>query len=45
MSAEQNIKTAQAGYAAFQRGDIPGVLGQLDEAIEWVTPETVGMAG
>jgi|SRR5581483_4792500 len=45
MSAEQNIKTAQAGYDAFKRGDIPGVLANLDEAIEWVTPELPAMAG
>jgi ketosteroid isomerase-like protein len=45
MSAEQNIKSAQAGYAAFGRGDMQGVLAQLDETIEWVTPETAGMPG
>jgi ketosteroid isomerase-like protein len=45
MSAEQNIKAAQSGYAAFQRGDMPGVLAQLDETIEWVTPQLAGMPG
>ena len=43
MSAEQNIAAAKAGYAAFQRGDIPGILAQLDENIEWVTTATAGM--
>jgi ketosteroid isomerase-like protein len=43
MSAEQNIQAVQAAYAAFGRGDIPGVLAQLDESIEWVTPETPGL--
>jgi uncharacterized protein len=43
MSAQQNIKIAQDGYAAFLRGDIPGVLALLDENIEWVTPATEGL--
>lgn len=45
MSAEQNIKSAQAGYAAFGRGDMEGVLAQLDQNVEWVTPELAGMPG
>jgi hypothetical protein len=45
MSVEQNIKAAQQGYAAFQRGDMPGVLAQLDESIEWKTPEIAAMPG
>ncbi len=45
MSTEQNIRAAQAGYAAFARGDIDGVLAQLDENVEWVTPEIAGMPG
>ena len=43
--SEQNIQTAKAGYAAFLRGDIPGILALLDESIEWVTPEVAGMPG
>ena len=45
MSAEQNIQAAQAGYAAFGRGDMQGVIAQLDENIEWVTPEMAGLPG
>ena len=45
MSAEQNIQAAQAGYAAFSRGDMQGVLAQLDDSVEWVTPLTAGMPG
>ena len=45
MSTEQNIRAAQAGYAAFARGDMDGVLAQLDENIEWVTPQVAGMPG
>jgi uncharacterized protein len=45
MPAEENIKAAQAGYAAFGRGDMSGVLAQLDENIEWVTPKVAAMPG
>ena len=45
MQSDKNIESAKAGYAAFQKGDIAGVLAQLDENVEWVTPETVGMPG
>jgi hypothetical protein len=43
MSAEQNIQVAKEGYAAFMRGDMPGVLAQLDASIEWKTPELAAM--
>jgi len=43
MSAEQNIQIAKAGYAAFQRGDMPGIIALLDENVEWVTPKTMGL--
>ncbi len=36
-----NIQTVQQIYAAFGRGDIPAVLGHLDENVEWgyaITP-------
>jgi len=46
MSTEQqNIEVAKAGYAAFGRGDIKGILALLDENIDWVTPETDAMPG
>jgi ketosteroid isomerase-like protein len=45
MSTEQNIQAAKAGYAAFQRGDMQGILAQLDENIEWVTTKVPGMPG
>ena len=45
MSAEQNIQTAKAGYAAFGRGDVQGILAQLDEGIEWITPQLPEMPG
>ena len=36
--SQQNIELAKAGYAAFGRGDIPGLLSVLDAGIEWTTP-------
>jgi len=38
MSEQQNVQTVQAAYAAFKRGDIPGVLNTLTDEIEWHTP-------
>jgi len=31
----QNLQTVQQAYAAFGRGDVEGILGLLDENIEW----------
>jgi ketosteroid isomerase-like protein len=31
----------RAGYAAFNRQDIPGIIGRFDENIEWTEPELV----
>ena len=36
--SQQNIELAKAGYAAFGRGDIRGLLSLLDAGIEWKTP-------
>jgi ketosteroid isomerase-like protein len=36
--SQQNIGIAEAGYAAFGRGDIPGLLALLDNDVEWKTP-------
>ena len=38
MSAEESVKTAQAGYAAFGRGDLPAILELLTDDIEWIEP-------
>jgi uncharacterized protein len=38
MSEQANIQTAQNGYAAFGRGDIPAILELLSDDIEWVDP-------
>ena len=38
MSADENVKTAQEGYAAFGRGDLPAILELLSDDIEWIEP-------
>jgi hypothetical protein len=38
MSAEENVKTVQEGYAAFGRGDVPAILELLTDDIEWIEP-------
>ena len=35
---EQNIQTAQAGYAAFLRGDLQAIVALCDEQVEWDMP-------
>jgi ketosteroid isomerase-like protein len=36
--SQENIGVVQQGYAAFGRGDIPGLLSLLDANVEWKTP-------
>jgi ketosteroid isomerase-like protein len=38
MSLEENAQTAQEGYAAFGRGDVPAILELLTDDIEWIEP-------
>jgi ketosteroid isomerase-like protein len=38
MSEEQNVDVVRKGYEAFGRGDINGLLAQLDPDVEWRTP-------
>ena len=35
MSEAENTQVVKNAYAAFQRGDIPGVLAVLDDSVEW----------
>jgi len=37
--SENNKDILRAGYAAFNRQDIPGVIELFDENIEWTEPE------
>lgn len=38
MKESANIDTIRSMYAAFNRGDIAGVLKHVDESIVWTTP-------
>lgn len=38
MAEQDNVRVTQDAYAAFQRGDIPGLLGILSDDIDWWTP-------
>ncbi|HEV3468579.1 MAG TPA: nuclear transport factor 2 family protein [Pyrinomonadaceae bacterium] len=42
MAEQDNVRVVQDAYAAFQRGDIPGLLEILSEDIDWWTPGTPG---
>ncbi len=35
MSAEANLKTVQGIYEAFGRGDVPAILEQLTDDVDW----------
>ena len=37
MSEQQNVKTVQAVYAAFGRGDVAFIVGQLTDDVRWVS--------
>jgi len=39
MSTEANRQLAIRGYDMFRNGDIPGILGQCTDDIEWVSSE------
>jgi|HubBroStandDraft_6_1064221.scaffolds.fasta_scaffold456315_2 ketosteroid isomerase-like protein len=38
MSTQENVQLVKDGYAAFSRGDIPGLLALLAEDVEWIIP-------
>jgi len=40
MAEQENVRVVQDAYAAFQRADIPGLLGILSDDIDWWTPGT-----
>ena len=42
MSAQSNLEIVQGAYAAFQRGDIDGLLGALAEDVAWTGPKVEG---
>ncbi len=40
MNEKQNTKVVQEIYAAYQRGDIPGILSRVDDRIVFTVPGT-----
>lgn len=45
MSEQANIQVVRDSYAAFQRGDIPSLLENLTEDIEWIEPPVEPLGG
>lgn len=45
VTADNNVATIRRGYAAFATGDIPTVIGLLDDSIVWQTPASVRFGG
>ena len=46
MGVQENLEIVKAGYAAFGRGDLPGLLALLSEDVEWIIPgEGTPLAG
>ena len=43
MTEQENVRTIQAAYASFQRGDVQAVLNVLTDDVEWVTPGPTGI--
>jgi ketosteroid isomerase-like protein len=40
-----NAQVIEQAYAAFGRGDIPGLLALLDDNVEWTSPRTLPHGG
>ena len=40
-----NVKVIESAYAAFAKGDIPGVIELLDDTVEWSSPATLPHGG
>jgi uncharacterized protein len=43
--SEQSVDVVSGAYAAFGRGDVPGVLGAFDADIEWYEAEGMPYGG
>jgi ketosteroid isomerase-like protein len=41
----ENVQSLQAGYDAFARGDVDGVMELLRDDVEWITPESTPLSG
>jgi len=40
-----NTKVVEQAYAAFQQGDIPGLMALIDDDVEWTSPRTLPHGG
>jgi uncharacterized protein len=40
MSTQESLQVVKEGYAAFSRGDIPGLLALMAEDVDWIIPGT-----
>jgi len=38
MGTQENLRVVKEGFAAFSRGDIPGLLALMAEDVEWIIP-------
>ena len=45
MAGEQNVETAQRGYAAFSAGDPQGAMENIADDIEWIVPGNSAVSG
>jgi hypothetical protein len=43
MSEKENLRIIQQAYAAFGRGDLPGLLALLSSDVEWQHPEVANV--
>jgi uncharacterized protein len=43
--SEQSLEIIKSAYAAFERGDVPGLLGAFAEDIEWYEAEGMPYGG
>ncbi len=44
MNQEKNVKMVHEAYDQFKKGNIPAVLDTLSSDVEWVVPDTEGIA-
>lgn len=43
--SESDLATVRSAYAAFGRGDIPGVMSVLEDQIDWRSPDALPHGG
>jgi hypothetical protein len=43
--SQDNVDVVKGAYDAFARGDIQGLIGLLDESVEWRVPDSLPFGG